>query len=228
MRKFLIALTLLLGACALPPKVPPPAEPSTPVSAPTGPYERFDVANSRIEIRAYRDGPMAQLGHNHLIVSTALAGTIDVRSPASDTRFMLELPLNSLVVDDPAARSGAGAEFVKEVPQADRDGTRRNMLGSSVLDAMRQPVLRLGAESLEGGPDEFVAQVRVGLRGEERIVSVPVSVQREDGKVSVHASFTLHHADLGLTPFTVALGALRVRDEIAIDFRLEARPGKPG
>ncbi|MGH8135120.1 MAG: YceI family protein [Steroidobacteraceae bacterium] len=227
MRKFLIALLAFLGACALPPKVPPPAAAAAPVTAPSGPYERYDVVSSHVEIRVYRDGPMAQLGHNHLIISDALAGTIDLREPASDSRFTFELPLDSLVVDDLAARSTAGAEFAKEVPEADREGTRHNMLGSSVLDAAHQPVLRLTAESLEGGPDEFVARVRVGLRGEERIISVPVSVEREDGKIGVHANFTLHHADLGLTPFTVALGALRVHDEIAIDCRLEARRSPP-
>jgi len=227
MRKFLITLFALLSGCALPTKVPPPAAPSAPVAAPSGPFERYEIVASHVEIRAFREGPMAQLGHNHLISSDALAGTIDLRNPARDTRFTLELPLASLVVDDPALRSTAGADFAKEVPQADRDATRRNMLGPSVLDAARQPVLRLTAESMDGGPTDFVAQVRVGIRGEEHIINVPLSVQVKDGKLVVHASFKLHHADLGLTPFAVALGALRVRDEIEIDCRLDAEQAGP-
>jgi hypothetical protein len=166
---------------------------------------------------------MAQLGHNHLITSDALTGTIQLREPARDSSFNLELPLDSLVVDDPVARSTAGPEFAKEVPQTDREATRRNMLGPTVLDAGRQPVLSLTAQGLEGGPVDYLAQVRVGLRGEERIISVPLSVQFDDDRVSVQASFKLHHADLGLTPFSVALGALRVRDDLAIECRLEAR-----
>jgi len=224
MRKFLIALFALLSGCAQPPKLPP-AAPSAPVGAPSGAFERYEVVASHIEIRAFREGPMAQLGHNHLISSDALAGTIDLRDPASGTRFTFELPLDSLVVDDPAARSTAGPDFVKEVPQADRDATRHNMLGPSVLDAARQPVLRLTAESLDGGPTDFVAQVRVWIRGEGRIIGVPLSVQVDGDRLSAHASFKLHHADLGLTPFSVALGALRVRDEIEIDCRLEAKRG---
>jgi hypothetical protein len=180
-----------------------------------------------VEIRAFREGPMASLGHNHLISSDALSGTIDLRDPVSDTRFTFELPLDSLVVDDPAARSTAGPDFVKEVPQADRDATRRNMLGPYVLDAARQPVLRLGVESMDGGPTDFTARVRVSLRGEERIINVPLSVQISGGKIGVHASFKLRHADLGLTPFSVALGALRVRDEIEIDCRIDAERARP-
>lgn len=227
MRKFLIALFALLCGCALPPKAPPAAAPSIAVAAPSGAFERYEVVTSHVEIRAFREGPMASLGHNHLISSDALSGTIDLRDPVSDTRFTFELPLDSLVVDDPAARSTAGADFAKEVPQADRDATRRNMLGPYVLDAARQPVLRLTADSLAGGPTQFQAQVRVGLRGEERIIDVPLSAQIKDGKIGVHASFKLHHADLGLTPFSVALGALRVRDEIEIDCRIDAERARP-
>ena len=227
MRKFPIALFALLFGCALPPKVPPVAAPSVAVAAPSGPYERYEVVASHVEIRAFRDGPMAQLGHNHLIISDALTGSIDLRDPVRDTRFTLELPLASLVVDDPALRSAAGTEFAKEVPQPDREGTRHNMLGPSVLDAARQPVLRLTAESMDGGPAEFLARVRVGLRGEERIIDVPLSVQISDGTIGVHASFKLRHADLGLTPFAVALGALRVRDEIEFDCRIDAERARP-
>lgn len=227
MRKFLIALFVLLCGCALPPKAPPAAAPSIAAAAPSGAFERYEVVTSQVEIRAFREGPMASLGHNHLISSDALSGTIDLRDPVSDTRFTFELPLDSLVVDDPAARSTAGPDFVKEVPQADRDATRRNMLGPYVLDAARQPVLRLGVESMDGGPTDFTARVRVSLRGEERIINVPLSVQISGGKIGVHASFKLRHADLGLTPFSVALGALRVRDEIEIDCRIDAERARP-
>ncbi|MGB5131136.1 MAG: YceI family protein [Steroidobacteraceae bacterium] len=223
MRKFLIALLALPIGCALPPKAPPPAAPKVAVTEPAGPYERYAVAASHVEIRVYRDGAMAQLGHNHLISSDALRGSIRLRNPVSDSRFTLELPLDSLVVDDPALRSKAGPDFAKDVPQSDRDGTRRNMLGASMLDAARQPVLRLSVDSLEGGPTEFQARMRVGLRGEERVISVPMTLKSGEGKLSAHASVKLHHADLGLTPFTAALGALRVRDEFEIDCRLDAK-----
>ena len=224
MRKFLIALLALLCGCALPPKLPP-AAPQAPVTAPSGPFERYQVTSSHVEIRVYRDGPMAKIGHNHLISSNALKGSIQLRNPLSNSRFTLELPLDSLVVDDPALRAKAGPDFAKEVSKSDRDGTRHNMLGASMLNAARQPVLRLTVDSLEGGPTNFQAQVRVGLRGEERVIAVPMTVKAGKGKLAAHASFKLHHADLGMKPFSAALGALRVRDEFEIDCRLEAKRG---
>jgi hypothetical protein len=45
----------------------------------------------------------------------------------------------------------------------------------------------------------------------------------EGDRLRVHANLRLRHADLGLVPFSIALGALRVRDDIEIDCQLEAR-----
>lgn len=223
MRKFLPFVLALSAGCAAPPQVPPAAAPPPPHAAQARPHEAWNVVASRLEVRVYRDGPMMQLGHNHVITSGALDGTIELRDPREQTGFTLELPLASLVVDDPAARAAAGVEFTAPVPERDRAGTVRNMLGPAVLDAARQAVLHLTADGITGGPSDYVASVRVGLRGEERIIHVPLAVSFEGDRLRVHASVRLHHADLGLVPFSVALGALRVRDDIELDCRLEAR-----
>ncbi len=225
MRKFLWPFMLLLAGCALPPKQPPaaPAPETPPPAATAEPSETWTVVASHLEVRVYRDGPMQKLGHNHLITSDALDGTVALREPLTKSGFDLRLPLESLVVDDQDARIGAGAEFANPVPPKDREATRHNMLGESVLDAARQDVLRLTAEELSGDSGSYLARVRVGLRGEERMVSVPFTLAIEGGKLAAHANFHLAHADVGLVPFTVALGALRVRDDIEIDLRLEAR-----
>ena len=222
MRKFLVTVLLLLAGCVAPPQVPPATTPAAPPPV-TGPSEAWDVVESRLEVRVYRDGPMAQLGHDHLITSTALTGRIDLRDPRTASSFHLELPLESLVVDDEAARKSAGGEFAAPVPAKDREGTRRNMLGEHVLDIARQAVVGLTADGISGGPENFTARVRVRLRGEERVVDVPVTLAIDGGSLHMHANLRLHHADLGLTPFMVGLGALRVRDDIEIDCRLEAR-----
>lgn len=220
MRKFLWVLAALAAGCAAPPPAPP-AAPGGPAAS--APFETWEVTSSRLEIRVYREGPMARLGHNHVIMSTAVAGRLELREPRTASGFTLSLPLDSLVVDDAAARAAAGPAFAAPVPDADRAGTAKNLLGPKVLDAALQPVLRLSADALEGGPERYVAKLRVSLRGEERVVQVPVTVLLDGDRVRVHAHAVLRHADLGLVPFTVAMGALSVRDGIEIDCRLEAR-----
>ncbi len=223
MRKFLWLLTLGLAGCALPPQVPPPAPPAEGPARAALPFEAWTVSASRLEVRVYRDGPMQRLGHNHVITTDAIAGVVQLREPLSDTGFALELPLASLVVDDPDARAAAGPDFEAPVPDRDRGGTLHNLLGPGVLDAERQPVLSLTLDRLTGGPQDFQGRVRIGLRGEERVIDVPLSVQFDGERLQAHANLHLHHADLGLVPFSVALGALSVRDDIELDCRIEAR-----
>lgn len=226
MRRFLWPILLLPAGCAL----PPAQAPTTPVretpspAASLQPSETWNIVSSRLEVRVYRDGPMQKLGHTHFITSDALEGTVALREPLAKSGFDLRLPLESLVVDDPVARSGAGADFANPVPEKDREATRHNMLGEAVLDAEKQPVLRLTADELAGRPGRYEARVHVGLRGEERVVSVPFTLTIVDGRLSAHAEFQLTHAELGLVPFSVALGALRVRDDFGVDLRIEARP----
>jgi hypothetical protein len=224
MRRFLPLLAMLLAGCAAPAREPPAAAPPPPMRrAEAAPFERWDVTASQLAVRVYRDGPMQKLGHDHLITSTAVQGVIQMREPLAKSGFDLTLPLESLVVDDPGARASVGEAFAAPVPQKDRDATRKNMLGESVLDAARQPVLRLSANGIEGQPGAFSARVRVGLGGEEHEVTTPLKVTIDGARLSAHASLKLKHSDIGLVPFNVALGALRVRDDIDVEIVIEAR-----
>jgi YceI-like domain len=222
MRKFLWTALLLLAGCAAPPRGEPP--PAAPVR-PAAPAETWSVVGSSLTIRVYRDGPMQKLGHNHLITTDRLAGRVLLREPFTASGFELRLPLDSLVVDDDAARSRAGGEFAEPVPQKDRAATRNNMFGGKLLNVAQHPEMRLAAESLSGEPGHYEARVRVSLAGGEHVVTAPFTVMIDGDQLKAHSAFRLTHADVGLVPFTVALGALKVRDDIEVDLALEARRG---
>ena len=226
MRKFLAPILLILAACAAPQQQPPPAAPPGPAPArapAAGPADAWEIAGSRLEVRVYRDGPMAKFAHNHLVTSTAVTGRIELREPRTASTFRLELPLESLAVDDEQARAAAGEDFAAPVPAKDREGTRHNLLGEQLLNAARQPVLTMTTDGIAGGPENFTVQLRVSLRGEERVIEVPVTMATSGAGLHLHAKMKLRHADLGLVPFTAGLGAIRVRDDFEIDCRLEAR-----
>lgn len=173
-------------------------------------------------MKVYRDGPLAELGHNHVIASTAVSGWIHLRDPLESSTFSLALPLDSLVVDDPGRRVAAGPDFPDNLSATDREGTRRNLLGPALLDAARFPVLHLDAVAIEEARGGYVATARVDAAGVARQVRVPGTIERTDGGLVVSGAFVLTHADLGLTPFSAALGALRVREDIEIAYRLAA------
>jgi hypothetical protein len=226
MRKFLWPIVLLLAGCATAPREEAPREeaPSPAPQAAAAPGAPLNVVASSLTVRVFRDGPMQKLGHDHLIVSDDVAGEIALREPATASSFVLRVPLESLVVDDAAARAAAGGPFAAPVPDRDAEGTRRNMLGAKLLDADRQPVMTLASEAVSGEAGHYEARVRVSLAGGEHVVTVPFTLEAGEGRLAAHAAFRLTHADLGLEPFTVALGALRVRDDFEVDLTLEARP----
>jgi hypothetical protein len=230
MRKFLWPILLALAGCATaprgeaPPAEAPPPAPPVPEAAPPAPGASWHVVASNLSIRVFRDGPMQKLGHDHLIVSKSLTGDIAVREPLAASSFVLRVPLESLVVDDAEARAAAGGIFAAPVPARDAEGTRRNMLGEKLLNAAREPVMTLASESVTESAGGYEARVRVGLAGGEHVVTVPFTLRPGKDVLAAHAEFRLTHADLGLEPFTVALGALKVRDDFEVDLTLEARP----
>lgn len=219
------ALLVLAAACSAPPR--PAGEAGAPPrsAAGAGPAGSSRVVASEVTVKVYRDGPLAELGHNHVIASTAVTGWIDLRDPLESSAFGLSLPLDSLVVDDPGRRTAAGPDFPDNLTAADREGTRRNLLGPALFDAARFPVLHLDSVAIDQAGEGYVATARVDVLGVARPLRVPAAVERTDEGLVVSGAFVLTHADLGLTPFSAALGALRVREDIEVAYRLVAREG---
>ena len=116
----------------------------------------------------------------------------------------------------------AGADFPGELTAEDREGTRRNMLGPALLAAGRFPVIRMESQSIEGRGDALEVTTRVNIAGAIRVLVVPVELRRGADTLDVSGRFTVTHAELGLTPFSVAFGALRVREDMEVEFRLSA------
>ena len=98
-------------------------------------------------------------------------------------------------------------------------------LGLGLLNAALQPELRLASESVSGEAGQFEAKVRVSIAGSEHVVTAPFTVAIEGDHLVAKAELHLTHEDVGLVPFTVALGVLKVRDDFEVDLTLEARRG---
>ena len=227
----LLLAALALVACAAGPR---PARPlPTPVApaaqATTHAAYRVVPAQSEVRVLAFRDGPLAQLGHNHVLVSHALSGAVDVAGAPPDLRFELALPVVEFAIDEPAARREEGDAFASEPSAADVAATRRNLLGPAVLDAEHYPLLRvagLGAtRERAAGPDagRYRVRLRIELRGRASELEVPVTVTIAGEELEAAGEFRVAQSALGLTPFSVALGALRVAEELVVRVRIHAR-----
>lgn len=177
---------------------------------------------SWVRILVYRDGRLAALGHNHVIHSTALSGELYVTRDPARSILELRLPVASLSVDDPAQRRAAGEDFAA-VPDAEAiAGTRRNMLGEGQLEASAWPEILLRSAMVDGDWSELQLHMDVQLRGALRRITVPAGVTRAGGQLVATGDFAVTQSELGLTPFSVMLGALQVRDTLEIGYRIVA------
>lgn len=179
---------------------------------------QIDPARSVIQLRVYRDGLLARLGHNHVIVATAIEGVAYRREPLSQSSFDLRFPVAGLVVDRPSDRRRAGADFSGEIPQPHIDGTRTNMLGPQLLDAQRYPTIELRSMAMTGRQPQPIWQVAVKLRGQVVKLNVPVQLFVSGQQLTAQGALTLSQRELGLAQFCVLGGKLCVRDTIDAEF----------
>ncbi len=248
-------LALLLSACPLRPHAPtaPVAGPPAPAAAETpAPHEGvpYDIVadESLLTIRVYRGGALASAGHNHVIASHTLRGTVYVPGDVMHASFEVHFPVAELTIDEPALRERENrADFPPEVPETARQGTRRNMLGEALLDGERHPQIVLRALRLEpaasrardagtadgagnadaaGKAGTVLARIQTTVRDEVRAKTVPVSYRLAGGVVTASGEVAVRQSDLGLTPFSAMLGALQVQDEMRVSFRIVARAGR--
>jgi hypothetical protein len=97
------------------------------------------------------------------------------------------------------------------------------MLSPALLDATSFPALHIASEGLREGEGGWIAATRVSIRGMDQRIEVPATVAIEGNRLEVRGQFTVTHEALGLRPFTAAMGALRVRDDILVKYRFAAR-----
>ena len=233
-----LSILVLLAGCQAPspkPSEPAAAPTATPVDL-TAVYREaegagaevftLDAAASTVRVLVYRGGKAARAGHNHVLGVTRFEGYVllDAVSPA-ESRFDLHVPVDALVVDDPAWREAIGGTFGSVRSESDIEGTRRNLLGPKVLDAVQFPVVALRSQAVAGDWPLLVADVVITIKGVTRVQPVLLHLRREGPLLRASGEFVLRQSDFGMTPFSVLGGLMAVQDMVGITFDLVGRPG---
>jgi polyisoprenoid-binding protein YceI len=178
------------------------------VMAANGQPRAISTEKSEMTVRVFKAGVFSAFGHDHEIAASIAGGTVDL----SANRVELRVNASALRVRDPGAS------------EKDRNEIQQTMLGPEVLDAGRHHEIVFQSAAAE--PAGGIWQVRgtLTLHGESRPVMVEV---REQGGHYV-GSARLKQTDFGIKPIKVAGGAVKVKDEIRVDFdiQLEERRGR--
>jgi polyisoprenoid-binding protein YceI len=228
----LMPLVVLLAGCPTRPRDTGPSTTSRPIaSIPQGEGQAYDIvpAESLLTVQVYRGGAMARMGHNHVIASHDLTGKVFLnREDIARSSFQVQFPVASLTVDEPELRAEAGEDFPPGVPDSAKEGTKRNLLSDALLDGASYPSITLASGPLEAVSDRALnAQVQVTVRDQTRTIAVPVAYEWKEGQLTASGELPLKQSEVGLKPFSVMMGALEVKDDMKVRFRIVAKAAPP-
>jgi polyisoprenoid-binding protein YceI len=160
---------------------------------------QIDSTRSVATIRVFKSGLFSGFAHDHVIRAPIKSGSIDVHEKSIALTFQVA----DMQVLDPGA---------SESERKDIDAT---MKGPKVLDGTQFPVVTFTSNSVKtSGADHIEVAGTLQIHGVSRPIMVPVA--SHDGTYT--GSLTLKQTDYGITPVKIAGGAVRVRDEITVEF----------
>lgn len=163
---------------------------------------QIETAHSSMTVHVYKAGVLSAFGHDHEIAARITSGSVDVR----DRKVELTVNAGALRVEDP------------KVSEKDRAEIQSTMLGSEVLDTANYKEIRFHSTSAEAaGAGAWKVSGELSLHGQTKPVSV--EVQEHNGHYTGKCRFNI--TEFGIKPVKVAGGAVRVKDEVQIDFDLE-------
>ena len=189
----------------------------------TGTYE-LGPADGQVLVRTGRDGLAARAGHDLTIEITRWSARATVPDAASGgiaaATLTAELDLGSLAV-----RQGTGgAKPLTDRDRRDIQNTARKILGQAAAATFAStrfipssPAPGAPASSaFKGGAIEGTLTLR-GTSGPLRLqVTSP-------GPGHFRGSATLRQTDFGITPYSGFLGALKLKDEVAVEFDIRVK-----
>ncbi|TNG01085.1 MAG: hypothetical protein EP297_02820 [Gammaproteobacteria bacterium] len=183
---------------------------------------KIDPGRSLLKIKVYRDGRLAKYGHNHIVSSNNINGLIYIDKVFSKSRIDSYISVNSLIVDDPVLRAEAGEDFSAHVTEQAITGTRTNMLSERVLNIRQYPYLFLSAvpKNTDKEYPELITSITIRDNRQTLIHSPKLKIDGEE--LSASGVFTIRQTGFGIEPFSVMLGALRVKDELTIEYQIKA------
>jgi polyisoprenoid-binding protein YceI len=164
-----------------------------------GQPKAIDAAHSTMTIHVFKTGVLSAFGHDHEISAPVAEGSVD----AAARKVELRVAAGTLRVVD-----AKGSE-------KDHGEIQANMLGAEVLDSQKYTEIRFrSTNAQQSSPGAWTVTGDLTLHGQTKPVTV--QVREEDGRFS--GSCKLNITDFGIAPVKAAGGAVRVKDEIKIDF----------
>lgn len=226
-------LLLSLGLTACQPARVPEAEerPATVTAWPDVDFEqaasdgkrvfRLDPKASRIDIIVRREGPLARFGHDHVLIVRNPEGFLLLDQVVSDSVARLRFAVDHLEVDPTEER--AFYQLDSRPDQDDISATRKNLL-TQVLESGQWPFITIDLADLVKNDENYSATVTISVKNSRLTRREAFQLNLEDEQVLIKGTMTLRQTELGLEPFSVLGGGLKVADQLEMHFSLIGSP----
>ncbi|HQT81424.1 MAG: hypothetical protein B7Z60_06130 [Ferrovum sp. 37-45-19] len=176
-----------------------------------------NTQHSFIVVSVFKEGALARLGHDHVVVVHDLAGAINETKGVGDFGFSLK----KMAVDEDVYR--ARMHLPLGISQLAIEGTRNNML-NKVLFADQYPYVKIHVQTLTG--QKGYVGLLITLHGVTRRKIISYHIRQDSHHTFITGQTTLSQTQFGIKPFAVLGGALQVKNEINIQFNLETQEQK--
>jgi polyisoprenoid-binding protein YceI len=160
----------------------------------------IDAAQSKLTVFVYRSGFFAFAGDNHEISAPVASGEVG-GDPLSSVSLTVETA--HMTVLDPKMAADKRAQV------------QARMVGPDVLDVSKYPTIEFKSASIQAAPSGgWDVSGALTIHGTTQTIHLHVS----EAAGHYRGSTTLKQTDFGIHPITIAGGAVKVKDEIRIDF----------
>jgi polyisoprenoid-binding protein YceI len=176
-----------------------------------------DPAASSVRIHVGKSGAFSFAGHTHEVVAPALSGEVTA-DPADLAASRVALTFEA-----------AALKVVPEgEPAGDAPKVEEAMRGPKVLDAPRFPAVTFKSQRVSGrdagsGTYDLELAGEIALHGVTRPITLPVHVEVSGDTLTASGKAVLRHDQFGMQPVSAAGGSVKVKNEIAVEYRIVAR-----
>jgi polyisoprenoid-binding protein YceI len=154
---------------------------------------------SVLTVHVFKAGLFSAFGHEH-----------EISAPIQQGSFTEQNPSVELTVDARRLRV-----VDKDVSDKDRAEIQQTMRGPKVLDSERFPEIRFRSTAVTpAAPGKWTIQGDLTIHGETRPVKFEVALQGGHYRGTAE----IRQKDFGITPVTVGGGAVKVKNELRVEF----------
>jgi len=167
----------------------------------------FDQSHGQLLLKVFREGVAAKMGHDLVLqVGTWSAKAVVDAEDLSRSTLEASAEVSSFTILE--ATGGA-----KPLSRSDRADIKKN-IEEKILDARRFPTITFKSTAVTVNGTQATVTGDLTIKGTTRPVDVKMALEGD----RVKGGCTVVQSQWGIKPFSVFMGALKVRDTIAIVF----------